>query len=107
MATTCEALWMGVPVITLAGSHPRSRVGASLLTNAGLPELVTPTRDEYVDAAATLGANLSRLADLRSTMRERMQQSALMDAPRFARELESALGDAWRIWCEQSPKRGT
>jgi predicted O-linked N-acetylglucosamine transferase (SPINDLY family) len=106
MATTCEALWMGVPVITLAGSHYRSRVGASLLTNAGLPEFVAPTRDAYIQFAATLGADLSRLANLRTTMRERMQQSALMDAQRFAHAFESSLRDVWRNWCEQHAKRG-
>jgi protein O-GlcNAc transferase len=105
MATTCEALWMGIPVITLAGSHHRSRVGASLLTNAGLPELVAPTPDAYVQFAATLGADLSRLANLRTTMRERMQQSALMDAKSFAHAFESSLSDVWRNWCEQHPAR--
>jgi len=105
MATTCEALWMGVPVITLAGLHDRSRVGASLLTNAGLPEFVASTPEAYVQFAATLGADLSRLANLRTTMRERTQQSALMDGQRFAHALESSLRDVWRNWCEQHPKR--
>jgi protein O-GlcNAc transferase len=97
--TTCEAMWMGVPVVTLAGKTHASRVGASLLTNAGLPELVADTPEEYVRLAAELAGDLPRLSHLRRTLRQRMAQSPLMDAPRFARDIEAAYRAMWRKWC--------
>ncbi len=97
--TTCEALWMGVPVVTLAGDVHVSRVGVSLLSNVGLPELIARNEDEYVSIAAELAGNLATLAGLRATLREQMKDSPLMDAPRFARNVESAYRDVWRRWC--------
>ena len=97
--TTCEALWQGVPVVTLAGRTHVSRVGVSLLSNVGLAELVAHSPEEYVKTAVALAANVSRLAELRSTMRERMAASPLMDAPRFARNVEHAYREMWRAWC--------
>ena len=81
------------------------RVGASLLTNAGFPGLVAQTPDDYVDRAATLAADISDLANQRSTMRARIQKSILTDAPRCARAFESSLRDVWQNWCEQHPDR--
>ena len=101
--TTCEALWMGVPVVTLAGRTHVSRVGVSLLTNAGLPDLIARTPEEYVELAAKLAGNVARLSELRATLRERMRASPLMDAPRFARNVEQAYREMWRAWCA---KRG-
>jgi predicted O-linked N-acetylglucosamine transferase (SPINDLY family) len=101
-ATTCEAMWMGVPVITLAGQMPASRVGVSLLTNVGLPELVAHSPAEYRQRAVTLAGDLPRLTELRQTMRSRMESSALMDAPRFARNIEAAYREMWRRWCNPS-----
>lgn len=97
--TTCEALWMGVPVITLAGEIHASRVGASLLTAIGLEELIAHSEEEYVQKAVALATDLQRLNTLRATMRERMRQSPLMDAQSFTRNLESAYRKMWRDWC--------
>jgi predicted O-linked N-acetylglucosamine transferase (SPINDLY family) len=97
--TTCEAMWMGVPVVSMAGRTHVSRVGASLLNNAGLPELIAGSAEEYVSIAADLAKDLPRLADLRRTMRERMRGSTLMDASRFARNVEAAYREMWKRWC--------
>src|SRR5439155_8139936 len=70
--TTCDALWMGVPVVTLAGRTYVSRQGGSLLTNVGLPELVAATTDDYVRIAASLAADRARLAHLREHLRGMM-----------------------------------
>jgi predicted O-linked N-acetylglucosamine transferase (SPINDLY family) len=98
--TSCEALWMGVPVVTRAGSAHVSRVGVSLLSNVGLAELVADSQEKYVQLAGELAHDLSRLSNLRSTLRKRMERSLLMDAPRFARNVESAYRQMWQRWCE-------
>ncbi len=97
--TTCEALWMGVPVITLAGQTHVSRVGVSLLTNMGLAELIAATPDAYETIAVELAHDLPRLSSLHSSLRHRMERSPLLDAPQFAREVETVYRQAWRIWC--------
>jgi predicted O-linked N-acetylglucosamine transferase (SPINDLY family) len=89
--TTCEALWMGVPVVTLAGTMHAGRVGVSLLSNVGLPELVASDEDEYIRVAAALAKDARRLADLCSGMRARMLASPLCDGPGFCRRFEAAL----------------
>jgi len=94
--TTCEALWMGVPVVALRGDRHAGRVGASLLETVGLEELVARDGEEYVAIAARLAGDLPRLAQLRSTMRERMRASPLMDERGFARELEDCYLAMWR-----------
>jgi predicted O-linked N-acetylglucosamine transferase (SPINDLY family) len=99
--TTCDALWMGVPVVSLAGQAPHARGGASVLSNVGLPELVAQSEDEYVAMALELAKDLPRLAELRSTLRQRMLNSPLTDAPAFARSVESAYRQMWRRWCAQ------
>ncbi|MGA2584982.1 MAG: tetratricopeptide repeat protein [Tepidisphaeraceae bacterium] len=99
--TTCEALWMGVPVVSLMGQTHISRVGVSLLTNAGLPELIAASPDEYVNIAAELAGNPSRLAELRMGLRERMRTGPLLDGKRFTSEIESAFRQMWIIWCER------
>jgi predicted O-linked N-acetylglucosamine transferase (SPINDLY family) len=102
--TTCEALWMGVPVVTLAGKTHASRVGVSLLNNLGLPELVADTTEEYVRLAVELAGDLPRLSHLRHTLRQRMEVSPLMDAPRFAQDIETAYRSMWHQWCAQPPE---
>ena len=88
--TTCDALWMGVPVITLAGQTAVGRAGASILSNIGLPEFVATTAPQYIQIATDLAGNRARLATLRREIRARMQSSPLMDAAGFARDIESA-----------------
>ena len=93
--TTCEALWMGVPTLTLAGDSLLARQGASLLTAAGLPDWVADTEADYVAQAVARAADLDALAALRAALRARVSTSPLYDAPRFARHFEDAL---WRMW---------
>ena len=97
--TTCEALWMGVPSITLAGPNHASRPGVSLLSSVGLSDLIATTPAEYVDKAVRLAGDLPRLADIRSGLRQRMLESPLMDARSFARDMENCYRYAWRAWC--------
>jgi protein O-GlcNAc transferase len=99
-ATTCEAMWMGVPVITLAGTAYHSRVGVSLLSNVGLPELVAKTSDEYVSIAINLAKDLKRLQSLREHLREIMKDSPLCDAKRFTTNLEMCYRKMWETWCK-------
>jgi len=88
--TTCDALWMGVPVVSLAGRTAVSRAGLSILSNVGLSELAASDTADYIRIASDLARDLSRLAELRATMRDRMRASSLMDAPRFATDVERA-----------------
>lgn len=97
--TTCHALWMGVPAVSLAGDTATSRSGASLLSVLGLGELLADSQDAYVDIAARLAQDGGRLVQLRAGMRERMRTSALMDAVSFTRGLEAAYRAMWRRWC--------
>ena len=89
--TTCEAMWMGVPVVTLEGDRHVSRVGASLLSTVGLTDLIARTQDEYVRCAASLAADRGRLNELRASLRGRMASSPLCDGPSFCRRFEAAL----------------
>ena len=98
--TSLDSFWMGVPVITLAGQRVVGRAGLSQLTNLGLPELIAQTPQQYVQIATDLAGDLPRLAEMRRTLRARMQASPLMDAPRFARNVEAAYRQMWRNWCE-------
>jgi predicted O-linked N-acetylglucosamine transferase (SPINDLY family) len=98
--TTCDALWMGVPVITQAGCIGVSRVGRSLLNNLNLQELVAVDPDGYVDAAVSLAKDTVRLAALRASMRDRLRSSPLTDAARFARNVEASFRCMWNRWCQ-------
>ena len=100
--TTCEALWMGVPTVTLAGDRHCARVGASLLTRVGLEECIAATPEDYVAIAARLAVDRARLAELRGGMRARLQASPLMDAKGFTASLEEAYRGLWRGWCAAS-----
>jgi predicted O-linked N-acetylglucosamine transferase (SPINDLY family) len=97
--TTCEALWMGAPVLTLPGEIFASRHSASHLTNVGLTDWVAPDLAGYVAMAVAKAADLEALATLRGGLRARMKASRLCDAPRFGRHLGAALRHAWRDWC--------
>lgn len=95
-ATTCEALWMGVPVVTLAGGHHASRVGLSLLTAVGLGELAAFTGREYVKIASGLAGDEERLRGLRLELRGRMKRSALLDGEGLTGQLEGRLVERYR-----------
>lgn len=97
--TTCDTLWMGVPVVTRSGRTAVGRGGRSILNNVGLANLVAHDPAEYVRLAAHLAGDLPRLGELRRTMRDRLRASPLMDGQRFARNVEAAYRDAWRRWC--------
>lgn len=97
--TTCEALWMGVPVVTLAGLRHSGRVGVSLLNAVGLPDWIAGTPEQYVIITAQMAADIPRLAGLRAGLRQRMAASPLCDGNIFARKVEAALRDMWRAWC--------
>lgn len=97
--TTCEALWMGVPVITLAGRAHAGRVGTSLLSAVGLPEHIASDSEDYIARAKALAADSGRLSELRAGMREHVRTSSLCGARTFTRNLETAYLDMWRQWC--------
>lgn len=96
--TTCDCLWQGVPVVARAGDSYVSRFGSSGLITLGLKQLVANSVEQYIDAAARLAADLDGLRQLRSTMRERMQASPLMDFAGFTRDLEAAYRTMWQSW---------
>jgi predicted O-linked N-acetylglucosamine transferase (SPINDLY family) len=99
--TTCDALWMGVPVVSLAGRTAVSRAGSTLLANVGLEHLVARSEEQYVELAAALIRDASGLAALRRDLRDRIESSPVMDARQFARDLEAAFRTVWRTWCER------
>jgi predicted O-linked N-acetylglucosamine transferase (SPINDLY family) len=94
--TTCEALWMGVPVVTMPGESFASRHSASHLSNVGLPGWIAADVDTYVGIAVAAAGDVPGLRRLRAELRPRKRASPLCDAPRFARNLAAALRDAWR-----------
>jgi protein O-GlcNAc transferase len=96
---TAEGLWMGVPVLTLAGGRFLSRQGVGLLMNAGLPQWVVADADAYVGSAASHAGDPQRLAMLRNGLRQQVLESPLFDSPRFARHFEGALRGMWQKWC--------
>jgi predicted O-linked N-acetylglucosamine transferase (SPINDLY family) len=98
--TSLDSAWMGVPVVTLVGSISVGRAGLSQLSNIGLEELAGATPDEFMRIAVELAGDLPRLTQLRSALRQRMEQSPLMDAGKFARDIEAAYRAAWQAWCE-------
>jgi len=102
--TTCDTLWMGVPVVTLAGSRSASRSAASLLSSLGLTEWIAGTGDDYVALALKFARHEALLTGLRATLRDRMRVSPLMDERRFARALEDAYRGMWRTWCAEQQR---
>jgi predicted O-linked N-acetylglucosamine transferase (SPINDLY family) len=99
-----EALWMGVPVVTLKGERSLGRVGASQLHAIGLDELVAGDADAYVSLAAGLARDVARRRDLRARLRTRVQGSLLCDAAAQTRALERAYREMWRRWCSGAPR---
>jgi len=98
--TSLDAFWMGVPVVTRLGQTVVGRAGWSQLCNLGLGDLAARSDDAFVAIATGLARDLPRLADLRATLRPRMEASPLMDAARFTRHLESAYREIWQAWCK-------
>jgi predicted O-linked N-acetylglucosamine transferase (SPINDLY family) len=98
--TSLDALWMGVPVISLVGPTVLGRAASTFAANLGLAELVAETPMDFQKAAIDLARDDTRLTELRATLRGRLERSPLMDAPRFARNLEAAYRHVWRAWCE-------
>jgi len=97
--TTCDSLWMGVPVITLHGDRYASRMGASILTRLKLEGFVAETKEAYLQKAVKLATNLDTLQELRAGMRKQITASPIYDAKRFAAEMESIYRGIWRGWC--------
>ncbi len=102
--TTCEALWLGVPVVTRSGDIFQSRAGLSILGSMGLDELIAGSDEEYVRIAVALAHDRERLAALRAGLRERMRASPLTDGRAYARALEAAYRGIWRTWCRDWPR---
>jgi len=98
-STTLDTLWMGVPVVTLAGRMAVQRCGASLLTAAGLPDLVANTPEGYIKTALFLSETVPKMPDLRCNVRQALQSSPLMDEVGLVRSVEDAYRDMWRAWC--------
>ncbi|MFA6041667.1 MAG: tetratricopeptide repeat protein, partial [Methylophilus sp.] len=99
--TTCEALWMGVPTLTLAGNTMIARQGASLLSAAGLSDWIVGNREDFIQQASLICADLNALANLRSKLRAKVQSSALFDSALFGKNLNNVL---WEIWQEKLPQ---
>jgi protein O-GlcNAc transferase len=99
--TSLDSFWMGVPVVTLVGKTAVGRAGLCQLYNIGLPELIAESDDQFIEIAVTLASDLPRLSGLRASLRERMENSSLMNAPRFTRNIEAAYRRMWQQWCAE------
>ncbi len=102
--TTCDALWMGLPVVTFVGRTAVGRGGVTILSQIGLTELIASTIEEYSNIAANLAGDSAKLKALRYSLRSRMHASPLMDAPSFARDVEHHYRAIWRRWCASRPR---
>ena len=100
--TSFDTLWMGVPLVTLAGRTFVSRMGVSLLSNLGLSELIADSCDQYIAIARRLASDVPRLNALRLGIRPRTENSPLLDHARFTSHLETAFREMWRAWCIRS-----
>jgi protein O-GlcNAc transferase len=100
--TTCEALWMGVPVVTLTGDRHASRVGTSLLHSIGMAEWCAATPADFTRIAVGLAGDPGRLGSLRSGLRDQVRRSPLSDGPAYGRRFHEAIRVRWREWCARS-----
>ena len=100
--TTCDALWMGVPVITLPGTKSWSRSASSVLANLGLDDWIAASEQDYVRKAVRFAAEPLAIAELRQSLRSRMLRSPLMDRKQFVRDVEAAYRGMWHSWCGQA-----
>lgn len=101
--STCEVLWMGVPVVVLAGNTGLSRAGVSILRAACLSEWIANSTEDYIALAVARARDPRTLSATRAGMRSHLLASPLLDGQMFTRDLESLLRDAWREWCERNP----
>jgi predicted O-linked N-acetylglucosamine transferase (SPINDLY family) len=99
-----DALWMGVPVLTLASRPPLGRIGSSLMTNLGMNEWIAETEEDYVHKAINFASDFDSLALIRESLRERMINSPLMDEVSFAGDVEAAYQKMWQRLCENNQK---
>jgi predicted O-linked N-acetylglucosamine transferase (SPINDLY family) len=97
--TTCEALWMGLPVVSLIGDRHAARVGLSLLTAIGHPEWAAENRDAYIETAVTLAQDRALRIQLRDSLRSEVAASILCDHSGQAARFETALREVWSEWC--------
>lgn len=102
--TTCEALWMGVPVVTLPGETFAGLHAATHLHNAGMDEWIAKNEQDYIDIAVKWANDLEGLSKLRAGLREQVKASPLTDGPKFAKNLEKALRFMWKDWCDEKDK---
>ncbi len=105
-ATSLDAFWMGVPVVTLVGNTVVGRAGLSQLANLDLPELAAATPDAFVRTAVALAHDVPRLKSLRQGLRQRMQRSPLMNSAGFTQGVEQAYRHMWRNWCGEGRVAG-
>jgi predicted O-linked N-acetylglucosamine transferase (SPINDLY family) len=103
--TSFDVLWMGVALVSLAGSMAVGRSGVSFLSNVGLSELIAGTPQDYVSIAVKLATDLPRLAEMRASLREKVLASPLVDARGYARDTEAAYRRMWRNWCEKTSEK--
>jgi len=102
--TTCEAMWMGTPVIVLSGQNHISRVGVSLLSNIGLTELIAESTEDYLEKAIKLAGDLKRLHKLQAGLRDMMSRSSLTDDHQFIHVLEDVYRKMWLSWLSEDKK---
>jgi predicted O-linked N-acetylglucosamine transferase (SPINDLY family) len=102
LTVSALAAWMGVPTLTVAGKTPAARAGASLQHALGLDDFIAQDPEDFVQKAVALASDFGRLAEIRASMRERMAVR-FTDSKSYMRSFESALRDAWRKWCAESP----
>jgi predicted O-linked N-acetylglucosamine transferase (SPINDLY family) len=102
-ATACEALWMGVPLVTLSGNRFANRMCASVLTALGLTDLVAANPDQYVAIAVRLAKDRCELTRLRAELRERIRRSQLCDTMQFTKNVEESYRWMWQRWCQGRP----
>ena len=102
ITTTCDALWMGVPVVTLVGKTAAGRAGLSILSTIAMPEMIAHDENQFIEICTQLANDAPRLAELRHTLRDRALKSPLMDGPGFARKMETAYRHMWQQWCRSN-----
>ena len=101
--TSCDTLWMGVPIVTMPGTRSVSRSASSVVSNVGLTDWIASSPEDYVRRAVRFAGDRKLLAELRGSMRQRMAASPLMDETQFVRDLELAYREMWRKWCAGDP----